>query len=56
MTLFHYKNYLQLTLGILLTSTALGADVAEAGTAVPEPSIAILGGLCGLLFLIWRRK
>jgi len=24
--------------------------------SVPEPSVALLGGLCGILFLLWRKK
>ncbi|MDB4434428.1 hypothetical protein N9142_04755 [Akkermansiaceae bacterium] len=24
-------------------------------TSVPEPSAAILGGICGIIFLLWHR-
>ena len=25
-------------------------------TTVPEPSAAIMGGICGIIFLLWRKK
>ncbi len=39
-----------------LVSPVYAESPAEAGASVPEPSVAILGGVCGMLLLIWRRK
>lgn len=43
-------------LTVLFSGLALGADEVPETAAVPEPSALLLGGLCGLLFLFWRRK
>lgn len=41
---------------LVLSGTAWGAEDAAEVSAVPEPSALLLAGLCGLLFLFWRRK
>ena len=51
------KIFLSKLTALISSSTyAQGAEVVEASASVPEPSIAILGGICGILFLIWRKK
>lgn len=35
-----------------LSAAEQDADVAS----IPEPSVAVLGGLCGIIFLLWRKK
>ena len=40
----------------VLAAEAVEAIPAEDAAAVPEPSVALIGGLCGILFLFWRRK
>jgi len=40
----------------VLTNTLSAAEQVADTTAVPEPSAAILGALCGIIFLLWRRK
>jgi len=47
---------LPLVAGILIISSASAEEIESQSTSVPEPSVAVLGGICGLLFLIWRRK
>jgi hypothetical protein len=37
-------------------SSLLAADQAVDTTPVPEPSAILIGGLCGIFFLLWRRK
>lgn len=37
-------------------SSLLAADQAVDTTSVPEPSAILIGGLCGIFFLLWRRK
>jgi hypothetical protein len=47
-----------ITLGCLAASGSrlLAAEQAAETTSVPEPSAVLIGGLCGILFLLWRRK
>ena len=42
-------------LGSTLSSLAEGDSVSST-LAVPEPSVSMLAGLCGLIFLLWRKK
>jgi len=44
-------SYSLIPASILLSGNAMSAEVAESGATVPEPSVAILGGICGLLLL-----
>jgi hypothetical protein len=39
-----------------LTTSLFGAEGKVEPSAVPEPSAVLIGGLCGILFLLWRRK
>ena len=43
-------------LALLTPALAQGEGAVTDATAVPEPSSAILAGVCGILFLLWRRK
>lgn len=38
------------------TTALLGAEGDVEPSAVPEPSAVLIGGLCGIIFLLWRRK
>lgn len=42
-------------LGSTLSSLAEGDSVSST-LAVPEPSVSMLAGLCGIIFLLWRKK
>lgn len=48
--------FIKATLFVSLISQSAGAEVSQSAATVPEPSVAVLGGICGLLFLIWRKK
>lgn len=54
---FSYKFLLAFIflLGSTLSSLAESGSVAST-SAVPEPSISMLAGLCGIIFLLWRKK
>ncbi|MDG1671352.1 MAG: hypothetical protein P8H96_10815 [Akkermansiaceae bacterium] len=44
---------------VALTATTCVLSAAEETpevSSVPEPSVAVLGGLCGIIFLLWRKK
>jgi len=56
MNVFAQKFWLFLGSLAILTNTLSAAEEVADTTAVPEPSAAILGGLCGIIFLLWRRK
>jgi ABC-type multidrug transport system permease subunit len=43
---------LSLGLGSSLSAAVESTDAAS----IPEPSVALLGGLCGIFFLLWRKK
>ena len=44
-------------IALAATTSALSAAEESADVAsVPEPSVAVLGGLCGIIFLLWRKK
>jgi hypothetical protein len=47
-----------ISLGCLAASgsSLLAAEQGAETTSVPEPSAVLIGGLCGILFLLWRRK
>lgn len=46
-----------LIVALAATTCALSASEETPGVAsVPEPSVAVLGGLCGIIFLLWRKK
>ena len=47
-----------MVLGCLAASTTglFGAEGSGEPVAVPEPSAVLIGGLCGIIFLLWRRK
>jgi len=49
---------IRITLSCLVVSGSnlLAADQATETTSVPEPSAILIGGLCGIFFLLWRRK
>ena len=32
------------------------AEEVSTAAPIPEPSIAVLGALCGIFFLLWRKK
>ncbi|MGC6465487.1 MAG: hypothetical protein ACON38_14480 [Akkermansiaceae bacterium] len=32
------------------------AEESGETSSIPEPSVAMLGGLCGIFFLLWRKK
>jgi len=38
------------------TSALSAAQEGSDAASVPEPSVAVLGGLCGIIFLLWRKK
>lgn len=43
----------------VLAATTCALSAAEETpevSSVPEPSVAVLGGLCGIIFLLWRKK
>ncbi|YCM42092.1 hypothetical protein V2O64_12345 [Verrucomicrobiaceae bacterium 227] len=44
------------TLSVGLSGTLRAAEESTKASSVPEPSIALLGGLCGIFFLLWRKK
>ena len=44
---------------VALAATTCALSASEEGSevsSVPEPSVAVLGGLCGIIFLLWRKK
>ena len=44
---------------VALVATTCALSAAEETpevASVPEPSVAVLGGLCGIIFLLWRKK
>ncbi|MDB4740234.1 hypothetical protein OAF87_00260 [Akkermansiaceae bacterium] len=47
-----------LIIGSLLAASPQlhAATPGSEATSVPEPSAAILGGICGIIFLLWRKK
>jgi len=54
-TLFH-KSLLIAGSLMACTASLWGADAPADAAPVPEPSVTLIGGLCGILFLFWRRK
>lgn len=44
------------TLSLGLATSLSAAEESANTAAIPEPSIALLGGLCGIFFLLWRKK
>lgn len=40
----------------LFPAGAYGSGDDLAAASVPEPSVALIGGLCGIIFLLWRKK
>ncbi|MDA7881239.1 hypothetical protein N9A94_02950 [Akkermansiaceae bacterium] len=38
------------------TGVLRAAEESADAANVPEPSVAVLGGLCGIIFLLWRKK
>ena len=53
---FTLKFWLVLGSMAALINPLYAAQEAVDAAPVPEPSVAVLGGLCGILFLFWRRK
>ena len=56
-----YMNFLSskfyLIVALAATTCALSAsEESSEVSSVPEPSVAVLGGLCGIIFLLWRKK
>ena len=49
---------IRMTVGCLVVSgsSLLAAEQAAETTSVPEPSAILIAGLCGIFFLLWRRK
>jgi hypothetical protein len=50
------KIWITLSCFVASGSSHLAADQAAETTSVPEPSAILIGGLCGIFFLLWRRK
>jgi len=48
--------FLVATLSLGLVGSASAAGVSVDAASIPEPSVALLGGLCGIFFLLWRKK
>ncbi len=51
-----FKFWLVLVSLATFTSNLSAADQVADTVSVPEPSAALLGGLCGVIFLLWRKK
>jgi hypothetical protein len=43
-------------LSLGLAGSLCAAEEAAKAVSIPEPSMALLGGLCGIFFLLWRKK
>lgn len=50
------KIWIPLSCFAASASSLLAAEEAAETTSVPEPSAVLIGGLCGIFFLLWRRK
>ncbi len=54
---FTLSKLYSIVASLAATTCVLGAAEESADVAsVPEPSVAVLGGLCGIIFLLWRKK
>ncbi|MCX8239497.1 MAG: hypothetical protein QNK82_05200 [Akkermansiaceae bacterium] len=56
MNSFTLKFWLALGSLVTLTNNLSAAEQVADASSIPEPSAALLGGLCGVIFLLWRKK
>ncbi len=57
--IFLIQKMMAVLVGLSVFTTSVHAvepSLSEDAATIPEPSVALIGGLCGIIFLFWRRK